>query len=119
MSHKSLLILISLVGVCLVVASGTVLTVQAQTANPDIVVSPGEPIQDAIDNAAPGDTIQLEAGTYEQGITIDKNLKITTSGDVTLDGKGVGTQHGIVVKYLGVKPRGFTVLGPHRTRRRI
>ena len=23
------------------------------------------------------------------------------------------------VKYLGVKPRGFTVLGPHRTRRRI
>ena len=24
-----------------------------------------------------------------------------------------------VVKYLGVKPRGFAVLGPHRTRRRI
>jgi hypothetical protein len=24
-----------------------------------------------------------------------------------------------VVKYLGGKPRGFTVLGPHRTRRRI
>ena len=39
---------------------------------PDIVVKDGGKIQDAIDDADPGDTIFVEAGEYDEVITLDK-----------------------------------------------
>lgn len=51
-----------------------------------IHVPPGANIQDAIDSAAAGDTIQLSAGTYKQPIQIiSKNLTIKGAGkDITI-----------------------------------
>jgi nitrous oxidase accessory protein NosD len=37
---------------------------------------PGTPVQDAIDAAAPGDTIRLTAGSYPEHLTITKALKL-------------------------------------------
>src|SRR4051812_29099612 len=45
------------------------------------VVHPGESIQDAVDQAASGDTIQIEAGTYQEAVCVDhKGLTIKGAG---------------------------------------
>lgn len=41
-----------------------------------IVVHPGERIQDAINVAAPGDIIEIDSGTYNESLQIDKPLTI-------------------------------------------
>jgi hypothetical protein len=44
-------------------------------------VENGESIQEAIDNAATGDTIQVEPGTYEEFLEVNKGLKIEGTGE--------------------------------------
>ncbi len=45
------------------------------------VVHPGESIQAAVDSAASGDTIQIEAGTYQEAVCVDgKGLTIEGAG---------------------------------------
>ena len=51
-----------------------------------------------------------EIGLIER---IENGYTSTMAGELGLD------LHTEYVKYLGVKPRGFTVLGPHRARRQI
>jgi parallel beta-helix repeat protein len=41
-----------------------------------IIVHSGESIQDAINAAAPGDIIEIESGTYNESLLIDKRLSI-------------------------------------------
>ena len=52
-------------------AMGAVLTVPTQHAT----------LQDAIDASAPGDTIALEAGTYDVEVTVPHNLTIRAVQD--------------------------------------
>lgn len=54
----------------------------AETA--DATVSEGDSIQDAIDNAEPGDTIGVEPGTYGENLNVPENLDnldIVSTGD--------------------------------------
>lgn len=46
-----------------------------------IKVRPGESIQDAIDEASPGDTIKIKAGTFEENVVVTKD-------DLTIEGAG-------------------------------
>src|SRR5437762_10812970 len=55
-----------------------------------IVVHPGESIQRAVNHAAPGDTIKVQAGVYHQSVLIR-----STSG-LTLMGAGDGP-HGTIL----------------------
>ena len=41
-----------------------------------VMPGPGTPLQDAIDAAAPNDTLRLTAGTYPEAIVVNKALKI-------------------------------------------
>ena len=47
-------------------------------------VSDYQSIQDAIDNAAPGDTVFVLKGTYEEQVVISKNLTLAGEGDGTI-----------------------------------
>jgi hypothetical protein len=61
-------------------------TATAQANVSDVTVQPGGSIQNAIDNADSGETVEIQSGTYEQSVTVDKPLTLTGTGDVVLDG---------------------------------
>jgi parallel beta-helix repeat protein len=63
---------------------------QAVTASAGtIVVAPGASINDAVQAAQPGDTIQLQAGVYEDVVVIKTD-------DITIQGAGNGTDGSII-----------------------
>lgn len=67
---------------CLALVTGFVLLSGAQTAGAAVIrvsPGPGTPLQDAIDAAAAGDVLRVEAGTYDEAIVIDKRLRIVGS----------------------------------------
>jgi len=45
-------------------------------ANGDITIHSGDRIQKAIDSAAPGETILVSGGSYEESLVVDKSLVI-------------------------------------------
>ena len=53
-------------------------------------LAPGEPIQQAIDRAAAGDTITIPRGNYRGGLLIDKPLTLRGVDRPTLDADGNG-----------------------------
>jgi hypothetical protein len=46
-----------------------------------VTVSPGDSIQTAVNAAAPGDTIHVEAGTYAETVVVDKALTLVGPND--------------------------------------
>lgn len=72
-------------------------------------------IQDAVDDAESGDTIQVGAGTYAETVHVDTpNLTIDGAGpsQVTLDATGFSSTRGLTAQADGFTLRGLTVLGP-------
>jgi nitrous oxidase accessory protein NosD len=78
---------------------------------------PGTPIQDAIDAAAPGDTIRLIAEVYFEHITISKPLKlrgagsVSTQSDITLLNGECATGPVITVAADDVQIRDLAIFG--------
>ena len=67
----------------LLVPTGLVLADDA-----DIIVSPGDSIQDAIDEAEPGNTILIKSGEYIGGINIDKPLTLKGEDGAIIESEG-------------------------------
>jgi len=68
-------------------------------------------IQDAIDNANPGDTIRVWAGVYFENVQIGKTLTLMGNGtaNTTIDGNGTGDVVSISANWVNIT--GFTVTG--------
>jgi WD40 repeat protein len=86
--------------------SGQVRTVAAQ-ADCNRTVYAGDSIQRALDNAKPGEIVCVRAGTYQEGLTINK--------PITLRGEGQGRVIIVgsisVANAVNVTLRGFTLQG--------
>ena len=85
-----------------------------------VTVTPGQSIQAAIDTANPGDTIDVQAGSYnDQFLTIEKSLTIEAIGGPAIiaatvnapDGKAIITegQPGLTVNISGFDISGAVV----------
>ncbi|MBL9167136.1 MAG: right-handed parallel beta-helix repeat-containing protein [Verrucomicrobiales bacterium] len=70
------------------------------TGQDTLIVAPGESIQSAIDAAAVGDTVHVDAGTFTENIHLRSGVNVVGSGfnSTTLRGLGDGT----VVTAIGV-----------------
>ena len=75
----------------------------------------GADLQDAIDIAASGATVNIGAGTYVRGTTLNVNKTLALSGagesQTTIDARGV-SGYGVQVTADGVSLANFTLYGP-------
>ena len=109
MKGKLLGILWILMFLMATVVSGT--GVELTSSSPaEIHVYPGQSIQEAINAAAPGDTIIIHEGTYNEKLVVDKSLTIegVDKEQVILNGTGL-SEKGISVEADYVTIRNLTV----------
>jgi parallel beta-helix repeat protein len=71
----------------------------------------GTPIQDAIDDAEPGDTIYVHAGTYVENLVVRKSLTLVGENRSTTVIDGDGSADIIRVSADGCMISGFTIQG--------
>ncbi len=70
-------------------------------------VTPTQSIQAAINAAQPGDTIQVQAGTYNENLLLDKSLTLTGIGKPIL--RGTGKDSIVVITAGNCTIKGFIV----------
>ncbi len=112
--HQRSHLLLLWVGVIFALAVTLVFTFNAQAAN--ICVNTGgtngcySSIQAAINAASAGDTITVEAGTYNEDITIDKSVTlVSASGAASTIISGTSGNTVITIQADGVTIDGFTI----------
>ncbi len=81
----------------------------------DITVNPGESIQAAIDVAAPGDTVRVAAGAYNESITLKDGVTVQGAGaEITTISGEAGSDPPAAVRAIDVGPStridGFTIV---------
>lgn len=77
-----------------------------------VIVAPGASLQAALDGAAPGSALILEAGEYFGPIRIDRSLTLWGPREAVVRSNGIG--HTVEVRGPGVRLSGFTVVGSGR-----
>lgn len=101
-------------------ASGSNKAIGYAERNTVIPVGPAreyKTIQEAIDNSFPGDTLQVDAGTYDESVMIDKQLRIQSvsgAANTTIDGLDANP-YVVKIGADGVTFDGFTVTNPGYT----
>ncbi len=70
---------------------------------------PGTPLQDAIDAAAPGDTLKLQEGTFAESILIEKPLRLM--GKKAVIDAGCAVEAAVAIAADAVTVRGLVVKG--------
>ncbi|MFA4956991.1 MAG: NosD domain-containing protein [Candidatus Methanoperedens sp.] len=65
-------------------------------------------IQDAINNATAGDTIEVYSGTYFENVNVNKQLNLRGIGQPVVDAKGSGSA--ITLSANGITLEGFTAI---------
>ncbi|MBM3083607.1 nitrous oxide reductase family maturation protein NosD [Chelatococcus daeguensis] len=79
----------------------------------EIVVSPGEALQAALDRAEPGDILRLQPGVHRGPVTIGRAVTLDGQDAATVAGSGEGSV--ITVTVPGVTVRRLTVRGSGRS----
>jgi parallel beta-helix repeat protein len=81
-------------------------------ASPTIIKVPQDytTIQEAINHANPGDTVNVSAGTYYENLYIDKNLALIGENRETTVLNGMGGGYGIGATSVNVTITGFKIL---------
>lgn len=70
-------------------------------------VAPTQSIQAAINTAQPGDTLQVQTGTYHENLTLDKSLTLIGLGQPVIRGTGQGSA--VIVTADNCTIQGFVI----------
>jgi nitrous oxidase accessory protein NosD len=73
-----------------------------------VLPGPGTPLQDAIDAAAPGDTLRIQ-DAFEENIVIDKPLRIMPSRRGILQGAAISATCGSAASTIDVQADRVTI----------
>ncbi len=95
---SGLILLVLLLSNGVPAVSATLITVQA-----------GENLQQAIDDAAPGDTLQVESGTYVGNFVVGKPLVLVGNGTPVLDGQNTLNRDTLTLTADGIRVEGFRI----------
>ena len=83
----------------------------------EIMVGPGDRIQDAIDRSMPGDLIAVQSGMYHENLKVNKTLTLlgvdTCGGRPVIDGQGMHSA--VTLSEDGVWFEGFVVTNSSRS----
>lgn len=85
------------------------LVMTAQATSAPLAVGPGGSIQAAIDGAAAGDTVVVEAGVYRERLVVDKKITLMGIGRPLVDAVGAGSA--VTLRGEGAKIAGFQIRG--------
>jgi nitrous oxidase accessory protein len=101
--------LLGLLAIFLIVIGAVNISPSVKALPTTILVSPGDKIQAAIDNAHVNSTILVSPGVYSERLMIYKPLRLTgaSRSDTIIDGGGLGTI--ISVNSSNVEISGFTI----------
>ena len=66
-------------------------------------------IQSAIDNAESGDTIEVDSGTYEEDLTVNKDVTIESTGSADNTELAVGDNENVEITSANAVVDGFTI----------
>jgi nitrous oxidase accessory protein len=78
------------------------------------IVQEGDDLQEAIDAASTGDTLQVENGTYPGNFVVTKSLTLQGMGMPVLDGKDTLNADTITLLGGGIQLEGFRITGAAR-----
>jgi parallel beta-helix repeat protein len=106
MNKKTVITILTALILCTITTRTTNLTTKA---NMLIVPDKYETIQEAINAASPGDTIQVTAGIYCENITIDKSINLVGENPATTIIDGIPPGIRITISADNVRVQGFTV----------
>lgn len=76
-----------------------------------VEVGPGDSVREAIIETAPGGTVELAPGTYEQSIVIDQDLRLVAPERATFDGHSLDADTAITVAAAEVDIEGVELMG--------
>ncbi|MEA3324686.1 MAG: S-layer protein domain-containing protein [Euryarchaeota archaeon] len=105
------LVAVATIGVLAVVVCAGVGMAADAGAEWNVYPGEGTPIQDAIDDAEPGDTIYVHAGTYVENLVVRKSLALVGENRSTTVIDGDGSADIIRVSADGCTIRGFMIVG--------
>jgi hypothetical protein len=100
------------------VASGTAPLVRSTSESHTFWVTSGFKVQDALNAAASGDTVEVAAGTYPETVTFQgDNVGLVTTAGAVIQPAAASARHRIVDfnNHAGITFDGFTVVGPDPT----
>lgn len=98
--------------ICLLLFSLSTTILFVAKANPAVIRVPGDyaNLQEAIDNASPGDTVMVSRGTYYGSLFIDKNLTLTGEDKYATILDGNGQDIVVLANLTSVIISGFTII---------
>lgn len=98
------LVVMLLVATAGVIISGNAVSATPAASTDEVTVGPDESIQEAIDTAPSGATIELDEYTYTESVTVDRpNITLVGQDGTELDGSIAVAAPGVTIETLKIK----------------
>ena len=74
-----------LIGLFIMIICSSLFIFPLDASAAEVIVNPGESIQDAVKRSVSGDTIRVMPGLYEETVYIDKDSELAKESEIVLE----------------------------------